>query len=761
MKNTLKTIFCLVLGLSAMSAKAQETVADMLRGEVAGVYVGSFDGNPVGNVNVNIRGINSLRSDNQPLYIVDGVMISQNLNDNRDAFWQYDGKSCSSALNPLSFLIPSEIESIEVLKDASATAIYGARGANGVVIIRTKRSTGRELDIRWNSDVSLNMAASGVQGYGMSHSHTVGVSGSAGGNSYNVSGSFRSIDGVLKRNGSSYGTVRGNYETSGSDRLVWFGLNALLSVGKSSSPAGTAWVGCPSYTLALRDPSLSENVTQETWLSEYDDDTEDYRGVMSAWLQLNFTRHLALKFSAGLDLQENKRVIWYGRHVGLGMISDENPNGGAASVMSSMLFGYNADARLTYHRYFNLEHNLTAVVGASLTGNGDKLNTINARNFVTDELRGKGVALGNTERYNHVFSNEYFHLGAYADITYEWKSAIGADLVMRADVTPEYGWDVKDLFPAASAWMNLAELLLPDNEKVSAIRLAGGYGWSGYEKYMPFEEDMMKLLTKEWHAGAKFGFLSDRLVFGGKWYDRITYGASSSVANRGLEFELDARPVATGKVEWNMNAVLAWNTNRLVSLGAADFMGNEIGGGMCATCNLPGYPVSMLVGYLTDSDGSYMDQTGEGLVTEADRMLLANTVPVIYGGFSTSVRIGGFTVSLGLDGAAGHHIANLNRLILEQGMPSGCAPVLSPDYVEKGDFLRVNELGLRYSVPVKVKWMQSLSVQLSTRNLCTFTGYSGWNPDVNSFGMSAMSNGLDYGSYPMSRSIVAGLSVTF
>jgi trans-2-enoyl-CoA reductase len=82
-------------------------------------------------------------------------------------------------------------------------------------------------------------------------------------------------------------------------------------------------------------------------------------------------------------------------------------------------------------------------------------------------------------------------------------------------------------------------------------------------------------------------------------------------------------------------------------------------------------------------------------------------------------------------------------------------------YIEKGDYFRLDHLSLAYDIPVKVKWMQTLRVNLAAHNLFTVTDYSGWNPDVNSFGVNARSYGVDYGSFPLRRSVVLGINLRF
>jgi TonB-linked SusC/RagA family outer membrane protein len=126
-----------------------------LQGRVAGVFIEQHSGIPGGNFTVRIRGRNSIANGNDPLYIIDGVpYISES-----QAFNETSGEILAGyGTSPLSSLDPSSILSIEVLKDADATAIYGSRGANGVVLITTKRGTPGDLKV----DVSFNSGGAEV-----------------------------------------------------------------------------------------------------------------------------------------------------------------------------------------------------------------------------------------------------------------------------------------------------------------------------------------------------------------------------------------------------------------------------------------------------------------------------------------------------------------------------------------------------------------------------------------------------------------------
>ena len=141
--------------LSENEAREFSTVDQILQGRAAGVQVTQNAGSPGSGISVRIRGTNSLRGNNEPLYVVDGIIISSAGEDVNPAGGI--GNSGQEVQNGLNGLNPRDIESIEVLKDASATAIYGSRGANGVVLITTKKglSGKSKIDLFINSGIRM------------------------------------------------------------------------------------------------------------------------------------------------------------------------------------------------------------------------------------------------------------------------------------------------------------------------------------------------------------------------------------------------------------------------------------------------------------------------------------------------------------------------------------------------------------------------------------------------------------------------------
>ena len=137
-------------------ARQSTTVDQLLQGRAAGVQV-IQNGTPGSGVSIRIRGASSLRGNNEPLYVVDGVIISSAGED--AALAESDGNSIQESQNGLNGINPRDIDKIEVLKDASATAIYGSRGANGVILITTKKGFEGKMKINGYVNTSISQVS--------------------------------------------------------------------------------------------------------------------------------------------------------------------------------------------------------------------------------------------------------------------------------------------------------------------------------------------------------------------------------------------------------------------------------------------------------------------------------------------------------------------------------------------------------------------------------------------------------------------------
>ncbi|MCR5077760.1 MAG: TonB-dependent receptor [Prevotella sp.] len=242
---------------------------DMLAGKVAGVAVTSDGGTPGGGSTIRIRGGSSLNASNNPLIVIDGVAMDQT--------------GVKGVANPLSLVNPQDIESFNVLKDASATAIYGSRGSNGVIIITTKKGR-RGLQVSYNGSLTVstkskeidvldgngyrdfikNKFGEGSEAYGklgkantnwqdeifrtaVSHDHNVAVSGQVGDwLPYRVSAGYTNQQGIIKTSDFERFTGAVNLNPSFFDDHLKIALNAKGMWTKNRYADGAA-IGAARY----------------------------------------------------------------------------------------------------------------------------------------------------------------------------------------------------------------------------------------------------------------------------------------------------------------------------------------------------------------------------------------------------------------------------------------------------------------------------------------------------------------------------------
>ena len=765
-----------------MNLQAQEqyatSPAELIQGTISGVRVSSVDGNPDGLKNVNIRGVNTFRGDSQPVWIVDGVILGSDIVRNLDGFWQFDEESYTAPLNNIPFLNPSEIESIEVLKDVSASAMYGAMGANGVILITTKRAKETDPLVYLNSNWGIRNAS-------LTTTNSFGVSKLADKTSYRFTGYYRHNGAMVDNSGSNQFTLTASLE-SRANPYIWFGINTIASLGMIASPGTTAYFGKPSTMLLKRFPEFFTEDTIDGWKRDFDDDSKDYRTVTSAFLTLNFTPALRLHTTVGVDFQDNRRAIWYGNGTSFGSASN-----GAASNISSVLLNYNVRSELSWKHYFTEDHLLNLSAVAEVLGNSNKFNTMNGKDFFNHDLRAKGIQAAASHPQIHRFAHNWFRHAYYLRASYAWKDIVGIDGFFRTDFTPKYRDDKPSYYPGANVWFAW-----------KWFRLTAGWGISGREYYVPYEltsswlrsdypevetgaesffSSMNTLTSQEYNVGLEAKFWKDRIRIAGKFYNKSTLDAfnmycfgikgqilwsdsdrtdvlerSGSLRNRGLEFDADALVVNLPKHKLNLFATASFNVNQITEIDRKDMRGLNVGSGSYVNLNVIGHQVGEVFGYKTDTEGNFIDITADGKVTEVDRVILGNVIPEFMGSFGAAYSFDRLSVSMLWDGAAGYDLINMNRM-LKDG-----ATEVSTDYVEKADFLRLARLSVGYDFKLPQKsFIKQLGINLSAANLLTISGYSGWNPDVNSFGLTVLSGGIDYGSYPQVRTVVLGISAKF
>ncbi len=778
-----------------------QTPAELLRGEISGVRISSLDGSPNGATNVYIRGLNTLRGDSQPLWIVDGVIINASVNQNLDAFYEkgsinsngdlmpdYSGRSYTSPIGNFGWLNPYDIESIEVLKDLSATALYGMSGANGVIIVKTKHGHSRSRNIQWNSSAGLEMPSVTGEAFkkGFRHTNSLAISGKSGQNSYyNMSGFFRDVNAGVVGTGSTTGGLAIDFETQAND-IFKFGLHSFLNVGRYNSAGGTNYIGAPSTMVLSRYPDSFKDDSVSGWLSDYDDIADEYRTVNSVWLQINFMRGLYLKTTAGMDCQNQTRYFWYGAGTSFG--KDFN---GADAILGNTLMSYNVKAELNFERNIATLHHLTASAAFDMNGYHDKMNAMCGTSFDFEYLRGKGISTSTSLHSIRKMYRDYNQYGIYGRVGYDYNGMFGAQVLVRADKTSQFDRDYT-IFPAGEVFVDIHKLFLKDNEGLSTLKIKAGKGSAGREMVLPYEHiaasfpndlevpygaevyhyGLNRILSKEWNVGLETGFFQDRILLGLKYYDKNTadrfsiynFGKmlsklwqksatfttprmrESTLQNKGIEADLSVEAVNGNHFKWTLSGNAAYNFNRVVSLHGWDQSTPELSSGLYYAANIEGEPVSSACGYKTDETGRIVGKNAE---------ILGNTIPKVLVGFGTGVQIYRLSLEARLSGATGFSIINANPIA-----PAGIT-IIPGSFLERGDYLKLDRVSASYNIPVHVKWIQEANISASAHNLFCLTKYSGWNPDVNSFGLTVMNHGIDYGSYPIFRTFVLGLSVKF
>lgn len=709
MKRTLTILFASIFATvtiqaqtavrdTAGTASAIGTATDILAGAVSGVEVISPEGNPLLQSDIRIRGINSVRTDNRPLIIVDGVRLSNDAARNCDPFWQYEGKEQFFPNDPLAFLNPRDIEKIEVLKNASETAAYGLRGANGVIIITTKGGLKEGREIKWESNAGYSR--------GFSHNHTMDFRGKTGNTSYYISG------GYLRRGAevpaaSDYGTVRTGID-SHAGKIFDFGMALTMGVGQTR---------------------LSTN-------PDFDNNSMEYRGLASAYLNVNFLQSLRLRANLGFNFQDNVRSVWYGLATPFG-----GPLNGAAAKQSSLIAGGNGSVALEFDKYFNVKHHLKAALVGDLDSKYTDYNTENGNDALSGQLRGNSISTLNSHFYPRAFTIRYRNYGAQAALHYDYDALFGIDGSFRAAFSPKFTGSAPVLLPSAEAWVDLHRIIMPASKGCSMLKIEGGYGVSAIEEMTPYEmlgsfvpnriadvqtgaesfyTGLVRLRTAEWHAGFRSGFAGGRVEFSASYYKRNTadnyylycfgnqvdYKGSkmwnksdnptvvdnfcSDVLNHGVEGDIRVVAIKRKGLTLAFNASASWNFNTVEGCEQAILHGLQP-----YTVFADGKPAASLYGLRTNADGSLRDITGEGQVTSVDRVILGSTTPVYLYSFGAEFKWRKLYLEALLYGAGGHKAADL------AAMAENGDPVFSDKYLLDASYLRLGRVAAKYYIPLK------------------------------------------------------------
>jgi len=535
------------------------SVDKALQGAIPGVQVTSTSGQPGAGVSIRVRGGASVQGGNEPLYVIDGFPV---YNNSLSA-----GVSSGANVNPLAGINPNDIESITVLKDASSTAIYGSRGANGVVIITTKRgrqgqaqvsyensigvqSVIKTLDLidahgfaqvrneslfernpalgpnQYLSDAEINALGPGTDWQNeafrqaLVQDHQVTIQGGSDKIRYLVSGSYFNQEGVIKNTGFDRINFRSNLSADLSDKFS-FGLNLNASQTNSDiAPSGlvsalllmppTATIYDPEGGYTLRNPF--ENIISNpiASLNEQSNEAQTFRMLGNIYGEYELIKNLRLKVSLGSDIQNQKERSYIPS-----TLFEGSTVGGEARLGTVSTQSWLNENTLTYQKTWG-NHSIDALVGFTqqeLVSEGFRAGS---QSFVTDELTFNNLGSGASTLIPASNNYRWGLLSYLGRANYNFDQRYFLTASLRADGSSKFGADNKwGYFPSlAAAWNISKENFFGSwDSKISELKLRASYGETGNQEIGVFQS-LSTLSPVLLLLGPSFqtGFTPDRIA---------------------------------------------------------------------------------------------------------------------------------------------------------------------------------------------------------------------------------------------------------
>lgn len=351
----------------------------LIQGKSAGVQITSASGEPGAGVNIRIRGTSSVRGGNNPLFVVDGIPLS---GEDISAGGLDLGRGNAATKNPLNFLNPNDIESIDILKDASATAIYGSRGANGVVLITTKSGKGKRRQLEYSPTLSFSKMArrydllnreeflSGAAALGsniaeldggnntdwqdevtrvaVSHRHDLSFSDNYKSGNYRASLSYDNQEGIIRNSGMERLTGRLNVNQSFFQDKLDLGAQITVSrINDQGAPItnnsgfegdliGSAYMANPTWSSNPDvQPAGGTNLNPNSYLKFHQDKTQTDRTLINLTGGYDITKELSFKVNAGFDRSNSTREKAFSSLLNMSAGVFGNGRGAVADVETS------------------------------------------------------------------------------------------------------------------------------------------------------------------------------------------------------------------------------------------------------------------------------------------------------------------------------------------------------------------------------------------------------------------------------------------
>ncbi|MVZ64741.1 SusC/RagA family TonB-linked outer membrane protein [Sphingobacterium sp. DK4209] len=534
------------------------SVDQALKGAVSGVQVTQTSGQPGAGVSIRVRGGASIQGGNEPLYVIDGFPVYNQT--------ESTGVNSGTPVNPLASINPSDIESVEVMKDAAATAIYGSRGANGVILISTKKGKAGRVQLNydgsagWQSVVKqidvLNATAfanlrnevlydtnpsKGKNQYlteekiselgegtnwqkeafrvGQVQNHQLSLTGGAERVQYYLGANYLDQEGVIINTDFKRLGFRSNIQAKPFERLD---VAANLTVNKTNSqiaPSGivnallimppTATVYEPDGTYTLRNPFENIFANPIATLRETENQSNNLRVLGTTYAQYQLAKGLSAKVLFGVDLSNRNDKYYLPSYIYEGAGSKGNAILGNLENQAWL-----NENTLTYSGNFG-QHDLNVLVGFTQQESTTSLFNAGASNFVTDELlynslqSGSVIIRPNSDAYNWVLHS------FLSRINYNYANKYYASASIRRDGSSRFGKNNKwGNFPSlALSWRTSKEdffsNLLP---VINDLKFRASFGATGNQEIGQYQS-LATLYALNYFFGNQVltGFASQRV----------------------------------------------------------------------------------------------------------------------------------------------------------------------------------------------------------------------------------------------------------
>lgn len=473
----------------------------MLQGRASGVQVLSNNASPDAGVSIRIRGLGTFEGGSEPLYVVDGIIINGASSSVNQMSAGGTENSSNEEINGLMGINPQDIANIEILKDASATAIYGSLGANGVVLITTKVAGKEKPTVSFNTGVSVSTVSNHIpmltfdeycdylsargrslsslfenpetrtglkvqpvdwQKYtlrpAVSQRYYLSVSGRPKTLSYLMSLGYNDNQGIMKNSGSKQLTLRLNLDKTIGKKLTigtktGFGfIKSDLTSSANAKVSGSA--SSLTRSLLLYRPYMSldkdededqidpeeEEVSSgpDRWLKHFTNTREEFRVTPSLYLDWKILKWLSFKSTIGADYRNTEIQKFKANKI-------STQNGSFASVSETERLRYNWDNVLNFHHKFFGGHTLNATLGASISKSISVSNMSEAWRIQQDRVGFPSINSGVAPYTNLQHDVTQYSLASFiARAIYNYKD--------RYVLTATYRLDGSSRFQGSNKW---------------------------------------------------------------------------------------------------------------------------------------------------------------------------------------------------------------------------------------------------------------------------------------------------------------------